>query len=373
MLNHSRLLTNRVAVGKHAQICLVKNGLKKNLRPIVITPLLFLELSKKCENDTTVLDECGRRCKCKNGRRIGCCRQRKEFTQLTEEERVRYIDTVMTASTDPRYKTKYDQLLTLHKELFLRRIHTREFFLTWHRWFILQYENLLQKIDCRVTVPYWDWTMVAANPFSSDFWNPGPKGFGENGSSPVNCVKSGPFREEVWSLIRSAGGGCLKRNFEGRFPDAITLASLFAANPDPKNFSKFETQLRLIFHNDVFCRIGGTMCSTDSAAAPEFFLHQAFIDKIWSDWQRKGIAHKFNAFFKNQEERMPATRYTSRDFLDLSNQPDCVCAEYVEVENNVTAVIKGKQSFFCYFLNATLFCISGKGLKIAIHASSKIL
>ena len=27
------------------------------------------------------------------------------------------------------------------------------------------------------------------------------------------------------------------------------------------------------------------MCLVTSAEAPEFFLHHAFIDKIWSDWQ----------------------------------------------------------------------------------------
>ena len=262
---------------------------------------------------------------------------------------MRYTNTVKIASTNPRYKTTYEQLLTFHKELFLQRIHMKDFFLTWHRWFILQYENLLQQINCRVTVPYWDWTLVAANPFSSDFWESEPKGFGGNGSPTGNCVKSGPFQEEEWSLIRSAGGGCLKRNFKGRFADAITLASVSASNPDPKDFLKFEAQLRIIFHNDVYCRIGGTMCSKDSAAAPEFFLHLAFIDKVWSDWQKKGTQHKFNTFFKNQKQRIPATRYRSRDFLDLSNQPDCTCAEYVEVENNVSAIIKGKRfTLLCY-------------------------
>ncbi len=227
-------------------------------------------------------------------------------------------------------------------ELFIQQIHMKDFFLTWHRWFILQYENLLQQIDCRVTVPYWDWTLVAANPFASDFWNPGQQGFGGNGSPPGGCVKTGPFKEGKWSLIRSAGGGCLKRNFKGRFPDAIALASLLSYNPDPKDFVKFEMQLRIVFHNEVHCQIGGTMCSKSSAAAPEFFLHHAFIDKIWSDWQRMGAKIRFNTFFKNQKQRMPATEHRSGDFLDLSNQPDCICAEYVNVVNNVSRLIEGK-------------------------------
>ena len=289
------------------------------------------------------MDSCGRRCTCKEGTLVGCCRLRKEFTQLTKKERVRYINTVKTASTHPRYKTKYEQLLTLHMELFLQEIHTKEFFLSWHRWYILQYENLLQQIDCRVTVPYWQWTLVAANPFASDFWYPGPHGFGGNGSLPEGCVNTGLYREGNWSLIRSAGGGCLKRNFKGRFPDAVTLASLLASTSDPKDFFKFEKQLRIVFHNDFYCKIGGTMCSKSSAAAPEFFLHLAFIDKIWSDWQKKGKKNKFNTFFQNQAKRMPATGHKSRDFLALTNQPDCVCVEYVDVANNVSRIIEGKK------------------------------
>ncbi|XP_028405797.1 uncharacterized protein LOC114528378 [Dendronephthya gigantea] len=309
-----------------------------------LTQSLKDDLSKKCENGKTVLDECGRRCRCKDGLLVDCCRLRKEFTQLSKEELIRYINAVKKASTDPRYKRKYDQLLTLHVELF-RRIHKKDFFLTWHRWFLLQYENLLRKIDCRVTLPYWDWTLVAGKPFTfgeGDFWASGEEGFGGNGSPPGGCVKTGPFREGEWSLIRSAGGGCLKRNFNGRFPDLISLASLLKSTSKPEDFSKFESQLRVVFHNNVACGIGGTMCTKHGASAPEFFPHHGFIDKIWSDWQKQSPAHKFHKFFKYQKGDMPATRgYRSRDFLDLSNQPDCVCVDYGEARNNVSKLIKG--------------------------------
>ena len=30
----------------------------------------------------------------------------------------------------------------------------------------------------------------------------------------------------------------------------------------------------------------GQMCSNDSAAAPEFFLHHGFVDKLWGDWRK---------------------------------------------------------------------------------------
>ena len=61
---------------------------------------------------------------------------------------------------------------------------------------------------------YMFYVYIGANPLSSDVWNPGPHGLGGNGKGIKNCVNSGPFRAEVWSLIKSAGGDCLRRDFK---------------------------------------------------------------------------------------------------------------------------------------------------------------
>ena len=271
---------------------------------------------------------------------VQCCRLRKEFTDMSYSERVRYVKTVKTASTHPTYKARYEQLLTLHKNIFDSEIHNVSFFLPWHRWFILQYENLLQEIDCRVTVPYWDWSLVAASPLSSDVWNTGPQGLGGDGTGNPSCVRTGPFRAGVWSVIASAGGGCLTRRFQGRAQDAMAVRNLILQN-SAAQFDNFEVLLRIRFHNLVHCVIGGTMCTRDSASAPEFFLHHGFVDKIWWDWQKQSNAHKFNQYFLTQTAQMPSTGYRSRDFLDLQNQPGCVCADYVAPRSSTYKAIQG--------------------------------
>lgn len=43
----------------------------------------------------------------------------------------------------------------------------KEQFLPWHRWYLLQMENLFRRIDCRVTVPYWDWSLFSGTPWRS--------------------------------------------------------------------------------------------------------------------------------------------------------------------------------------------------------------
>ena len=272
-------------------------------------------------------------------------------------ERIRYINTVKTASTDPAYKPQYDKLLTLHKTIFSgHKIHKIDFFLPWHRWYILQYENLLRKIDCRVTVPYWDWSLVAGDPWSSSIWNTGVDGFGGNGVPWQRCVDTGSFGSLVWTLPASAGGGCLRRNFNGFVPDAITVKNAITMFSD---FHQFESILRLGFHNLVHCSIGGTMCTNNSATAPEFFLHHSFIDKIWWDWQKSHTC-KYHNFFHNQGGKMPSAPYRSRDFLDLKDQPGCVCVEYVNPKNDVYEKIKGLSKKIRKFFHLAFYRVHKK-------------
>lgn len=106
------------------------------------------------------LDRCGQRCRCSGGRLIDCTRIRREFTTMTTGDREKYIRAVVAASTDSRYKADYDRLITLHKTIFNSGIHGRDHFLPWHRWFVLQYENILRRVNCQVTVPFWDWSLV---------------------------------------------------------------------------------------------------------------------------------------------------------------------------------------------------------------------
>ena len=62
----------------------------------------------------------------------------------------------------------------------------------------------------------------------------------------------------------------------------------------------------------------GMMCTSISAAAPEFFLHHGFIDKLWGDWQKKSSAHK-RAYFANSHRRMTGATASPSQMLDLSN------------------------------------------------------
>lgn len=272
---------------------------------------------------------------------MGCCRVRKQFTEMSVSERARYVAVVKEASTNPAYKENYERLLTIHKTFFNSDIHQATYFLPWHRWFILQYENLLREIDCRITIPYWESAEEANDALSSDVWNTGSHGFGGNGSGVAYCVLDGPFRAREWSVIPSAGGGCLTRNFNGRYPDCLTVRDAFLEFSNASQFQDFEYFLHREFHDAVHCVIGGLMCTDNSASSPEFFLHHGFVDKLWSDWQKQSNEHMFSQHFTSQTTQMPTTRYLSKEFLDLLNQPGCACVEYRDPSDEIYKTVTG--------------------------------
>ena len=130
--------------------------------------------------------------------------------------------------------------------------------------------------------------------------------------------------------------------FFGTPPDAVAVQRVL--DIPLGNFSDFELMLRVNLHDLVHCLIDGTMCSLDSAAAPEFFLHHGFVDKIWSDWQKKSESHK-NVFFSTMLERMPGTQVPPSEVLDLSAQPGGIRIEYQPVLSvaNTMPLFRGKQ------------------------------
>lgn len=247
---------------------------------------------------------------------------------MTDLERCRYVRAVKRASTVQPFKSKYDQLISIHEPLFRKGIHNGDYFLPWHRWYILEYENILREVDCRVTVPYWDWSLDSKNAFTSDVWNCDLckyTGLGGNGN-PL-CVTTGPFATPGWQLTPSAQNACLRRGFNGMMPDCTAVQGVL--DTTVSEFKYFLTCLEVMLHNSVHVYIGGTMNSYESSNAPEFFFHHGFVDKIWGDWQEKGISFKRHKYYKNTTS-MPGTIYSPRDVHDLDYQPYCVKVCYQE-------------------------------------------
>ena len=251
----------------------------------------LLGLSIACVEKKNIKDTCDRNCVCLNGDLVTCARVRKEFTKMSLEERTRFINAFKLVSTDPRYKDDYRKLTTMYSNIPKDIInHDTSVFLPWYRGYLLELENMLRQIDCRITIPYWDWSKDAAHwtrgSEIEDVWNSGPHGLGGNGILPVMCVMDGPFKEGEFSIPWYAKGGCLKRDFSQscNLPNTEYVEAL-----QHQEFLTFEKSTREVIHSSFQECVGGSMDSTlTSTYTPEFWLHHAFIDKVWMKWKGKG-------------------------------------------------------------------------------------
>ncbi|XP_065177056.1 uncharacterized protein LOC135806760, partial [Sycon ciliatum] len=277
----------------------------------------------QCENGGTCITN--NRCSCPSGFTGSqcqnavqtACRRRIEIHCMTPAQRQLYIDTYKTAYGQPALRT----LLRSHAINFAAGIHTRDQFLPWHRWFILELENILLAIDSNVILPYWDWTLHSTAPWSAPLWGSAPHWYGGDGSG--SCVTTGPFRSGQFSLV---SGGCLQRDFTGTTPSALVVNDILST--PVSSFNDFELRVRGELHNTVHCRIHGTMCTLDAAESPDFFLHHGFIDKLWADYQARSTAHH-DAHFSSLGSAMTAAGgHSAQDMIDLNNQPGGVCVQY---------------------------------------------
>ena len=293
------------------------------------------EVSPKCcEEGSHVLNECEERCECRDGQLINCYRVRKEFANMEISQRRRYINAYKTASINPAFKKEYERLVTLHVNTPDDILHhSPRIFFPWHRWFLVEFENLLRRIDCRVTLPFWDWSRVAHHWWNASdanaIWSSGDHGLGGNGNpSDDDCVEDGPFSEEKWRLVKQTGGGCLRRKFFYMRLDGDTkhLKKTLALPVD--RFLEFEGIVRDTYHAQLHDWVGGTMYDPmTSSNAPEMVFHHAFLDKIWLQWQNKGEDYK-NAYFLTSHDKLFPSKYYSWEWLDSNNLPGEVKVTY---------------------------------------------
>ena len=277
-----------------------------------------------CRGTNPQFDECERQCLCYNGELLFCHRIRKEFTAMNLEERHRFVQVIKTAVTNPIYREEYRRISKVHSRMPTKLLHHMpQIFFPWHRWYLLEFENFLRQIDCRVTIPYWDWSEDAKHwargTETSDVWNPGPHGLGGDGVLPNDCVRAGPFKERAFFIPEDIGEGCLKRHFN--LSCSLPGKNLVQEMTNDENFTAIEKFVREKVHPAFHDCVGGHMLKHHSASfTPEFWIHHSFIDKLWADWQRKRANHTFD-YFTNVPFEMPLSGRFPWELLDHHNLP----------------------------------------------------
>jgi tyrosinase len=131
--------------------------------------------------------------------------------------------------------------------------HGTDHFFDWHRYYLLNFERICQKLtgNAKFGLPYWNW----------------------NQNPDIHAA----FLDQTSSLFLARN-----RNSMSGSP-SITTAALDPILADT-NFFTFQTQIEGTPHNNVHSFIGGTLGSYASAQDPLFWMHHCMIDYCWAKW-----------------------------------------------------------------------------------------
>ena len=146
-------------------------------------------------------------------------------------------------------------------------------FLTWHRAYLLAFENALRLAGCHVTLPYWNWSSaptVGVPPACQQ-----PTYVNRAGATVDNPLYSGP---------RATGG----KTVRGANIDTTSFGDLVTSVTSALGASTFESLQNQLNgpHGSVHVRVGGDMGSVPTASYdPIFYLHHANVDRLWARWQ----------------------------------------------------------------------------------------
>ncbi len=230
---------------------------------------------------------------------------RQEVHELTDAQWTRYIDAVKTLQqrATPETASAYDQLAFLHHK-YASRIHSTAEFFPWHRLFVRTFEYDLQQIDPGVTVPYWDWTRDSRRLAAAPFWSPSLLG-GNGTGGRHGVIRDGRFAD--WIPQYSAQGfrrGGRRYGLARDWLDATGLGTGDTARQIARvlrradSYEALRDGLEDGAHNTVHGLIGGDRGDMNdiefSPNDPVFWMHHAFVDKLWADWQNRASRHFFD-------------------------------------------------------------------------------
>jgi len=161
-------------------------------------------------------------------------------------------------------------------------------FLPWHRQYLLEFEKALQDINQDLSLPYWNWSTNRKFPEKLSEVVLDLRFRVRNSSGAIEIVKTNSMRRRI--------------PFASNFlPDEADVQGAM----NETNYIKFTVELEgrgIIddftgefipfangsagLHNIVHGIVGGVMGHTSfSPSDPVFWLHHAFCDKLWWDWQ----------------------------------------------------------------------------------------
>ncbi|KAJ9055886.1 hypothetical protein DSO57_1038687 [Entomophthora muscae] len=212
---------------------------------------------------------------------------RREIREISRNEVQELTDTInaLHNEEDKAGISTLEKFTKIHSDN-VKSLFFTPTFLPWHRVFLRNFERELQRINPKVVLPYWDWSLDAQAPRNSSVLTPGL--FGSSGDSSKDyCVVDGPFAN--WRM-KYPSPHCLRRSFdEEQKPLELTPPKSFAAALAETKFSAFSKNVEFMQSNAHFV-FGGSDSDFETSYSPNdpmFYLQYTFIDMLWANWQRK--------------------------------------------------------------------------------------
>lgn len=231
-------------------------------------------------------------------------RERKEIRTLSSTEWSDF-SAALTATMSGAKPTAYDRLVKIHIDN-KDTVHNVANFFTWHRYYLRLFEQELQKHKPNVMLPYWNWAMDSQAPERSIVFS--NTRFGGNGGSG-GCVTTGAFAS--WRP-HYPSPHCLQRQFDASskinaFYSSDVITRIISQSAD---YDALRRAIEFAPHGSVHVGIGGDMALMQSPNDPIFWLHHAYIDKIWEDWQqsRPALAQNYRGQNSDGHRATPADR-----------------------------------------------------------------
>jgi tyrosinase len=217
---------------------------------------------------------------------------RREIMDLSAADWNRYA-----AALDTLRRTGVISTFVGFHSAFMLQAHGGCYFLPWHRQMLFEFERELNRVAPGVTIPYWDWTkIIPGGTTSSQAYTNDPVWNRLGGAAGNGPIPNPPFAG--WTV----GGTTVTRNFvQGRgnvgpgggrftFLSSQQVGMLSSSSDSFSNFADFLESN----HQTPHVAVGGTMTVIPASPNdPVFWSHHAFVDKIWSDWQRSGNGNAF--------------------------------------------------------------------------------
>ncbi|KAF7324633.1 Tyrosinase central domain-containing protein [Mycena kentingensis (nom. inval.)] len=283
---------------------------------------------------------------------------RREWRTLADSEKLDYIAAVQCLQRKPGItgihgaKTRFEDFQAVHIVL-SEAVHLVGHFLPWHRRLLHAYETAL-RTECAFegTFPYWDWSEdidsglpIAKSPVFDPVFGLGGNGVdipnynGQFGNltrlesfgwvapgAGGGCVTDGPFAE--YQLNTGPGTNitkhCLQRAFNENIRGFLTGEQVQAVLEE-QSFESFRIRLEgapvyptMGLHDAGHNLVGGEMADRYSSPGdPVFYLHHAFLDKIWWDWVQMDSASRITDVSGRSTVEPPFTDITLDFELDM--------------------------------------------------------